>query len=170
MSLPGSSHNLVQHPNMCPVHAVKISHADQRRPEVSRNFIELMKNLHWTKPCSDSRPRLSKLKLDLELELNFTRYRADSLCVLCGFSQRSLRLKAFFKSRTPTSSRHTKASHSPADSHLSLHAASHDKCAKKKHAAVSAAPLSAESSQLSNVSGEACNAMRPETAHRVPEA
>jgi hypothetical protein len=46
--LLGSGHNLVEHPNVGAVYPVEISHADQRRPEVSRNFIELMKSLHST--------------------------------------------------------------------------------------------------------------------------
>src|SRR5947209_6041511 len=46
MSLLGSRLNLIEHPNMSPMHSVEISNADQRRPEVSRYLLEFMKNLH----------------------------------------------------------------------------------------------------------------------------
>jgi hypothetical protein len=42
----GSRHNLIEHTNVRAVYPVEISHADQRRAEVSRNFIKLLKNLH----------------------------------------------------------------------------------------------------------------------------
>ena len=35
-----------QYMRMCPVHAIKIPHADQRGPEVSRNVFEFVKNFH----------------------------------------------------------------------------------------------------------------------------
>ena len=43
--LSSSLHNLAQNPRMSPVHAVKISYADQRRTQVGRNIFEFVEDL-----------------------------------------------------------------------------------------------------------------------------
>jgi hypothetical protein len=43
---PRPRDDFMQHVRMRPVYAVEVANGDQRRPEISRNVVELMENMH----------------------------------------------------------------------------------------------------------------------------
>jgi hypothetical protein len=45
----GAISDFEEDPRVCPVHAVKIADADQRWAELSRNFFDVMENIHAEK-------------------------------------------------------------------------------------------------------------------------
>src|SRR4030088_3117454 len=47
--LPRPRDDFMQHVRVRPMYAIEVAHADQRRPKISRNVVEFMKNLHRRK-------------------------------------------------------------------------------------------------------------------------
>ncbi len=44
--LPRTSHDFIEHTDVGAMHTIKVAYTDQRRPKVSRNFVEFAEDLH----------------------------------------------------------------------------------------------------------------------------
>src|SRR6266478_4931567 len=119
--LAGPSHDLAQHVCVSPVHAIKITDADQRGSVVRGNVLEFVEDLHlkdaFDRKGRKENPRSSRRKF------------AEQFFAFFAPALRPLRLKllSFSKSQIPASSRRTRAARAPAVTHSSPRAADRDK-------------------------------------------